>query len=247
MFEIGASLRHAREQQGLTLAEIERTTRIRERYLAALENERFEVLPGDTYAKGFVRQYAEALGLDGNLYVRELEEQLAAREPPPPPPEPRRRNLLRGIPVVGAFVAVAAAVAIVAGIAAWKLTGSESPPAVKHRRAAPQAAAVARPAHVERRKAHAHKAKKHETPPHVVLTATGGDCWILVRDGSAEGAILYEGTVHPGIVLRFEKVPLWIRAGAPWNLTARLGGKLLHGLPPQTGNFVVTRRGLELA
>ncbi len=247
MFEIGASLRRAREQQGLRLAEIEHATRIRERYLAALENEQFDSLPGEAYAKGFLRQYAETLGLDGNVYVRELTERLEAREPPPPPPEPRRRDALRQIRVVSAFAVVVLAIAVVAGIAAWKLSGSETTPPAKLPSPAPQAAAVKRPAHARHHTVHAHERTKRQTAMRLVLTATRGDCWLLVRVRSAEGAILYEGTLHPGASLRFKTAPLWIRAGAPWNLSARLGGKRLHGLPPQTGNFVVTRRGLALA
>jgi cytoskeletal protein RodZ len=247
LFEIGASLRQAREQQGLTLAEIEHATRIRDRYLAALENEQFEALPGEAYAKGFLRQYADALGLDGNVYIRELTERLEAREPPPPPPEPRRRDVLREMRAGGVFAVVALAIAIVGGIAAWKLSGSETTPPEKLPAPAPQAAAAKRPAHARHHAVHAHERTEHAAPTRLVLTATRGDCWLVVRVRSAEGAILYEGTLHPGDSLRFEKAPLWIRAGAPWNLSARLAGKLLHGLPPQTGNFVVTRRGVALA
>ena len=52
MFQLGSSLREARLRRGLDLADVERATRIRSRYLAALEEERFDVLPGEAYAKG---------------------------------------------------------------------------------------------------------------------------------------------------------------------------------------------------
>ena len=55
MFEIGSSLRDARTRRELELSQIERETRIRSRYLQALEDERFELLPGEAYAKGFLR------------------------------------------------------------------------------------------------------------------------------------------------------------------------------------------------
>src|SRR4029453_14843917 len=46
-------------------------TKIRSKYLRALEDERFELLPAHTYVKGFLRAYADELGLDGELYVDE--------------------------------------------------------------------------------------------------------------------------------------------------------------------------------
>src|SRR5881227_2302499 len=71
MFEIGSSLREARLRQALDFPEIEQNTKIRGKYLRALEDEQFEVLPAQTYVKGFLRSYAEYLGLDGQLYVDE--------------------------------------------------------------------------------------------------------------------------------------------------------------------------------
>lgn len=64
MGEVGSRLREAREQQGLSLEQAEETTRIRRVFLEALEEERFDVLPGDVYARGFIRNYAQFLGLD---------------------------------------------------------------------------------------------------------------------------------------------------------------------------------------
>ena len=83
MFEIGSSLREARERQKLELPEIERATHIRSRYLAALEEERFDVLPGLAYTKGFLRTYADYLGLDGQRFVDEYSTRLPPVEEPP--------------------------------------------------------------------------------------------------------------------------------------------------------------------
>jgi cytoskeleton protein RodZ len=60
---IGERLRSAREARGLTLDEIEAATRVRRRYLEALEAEAFDQLPGPAYVKGFLRTYASYLGL----------------------------------------------------------------------------------------------------------------------------------------------------------------------------------------
>src|SRR3989442_3733091 len=71
MFEIGNSLREARLRKELDFPELEQGTKIRAKYLRALEDEAFETLPSATYVKGFLRTYADYLSLDGQLYVDE--------------------------------------------------------------------------------------------------------------------------------------------------------------------------------
>src|SRR3981189_418799 len=78
MFAIGDSLREARTRRGLSPADVHKSIRIRERYLTALEEERWELLPGEAYTKGFLRTYAEFLGLDGSLYVHAYNKRIAA-------------------------------------------------------------------------------------------------------------------------------------------------------------------------
>src|SRR3954454_11665587 len=73
VFEIGATLREARERQGLELTQIERALKIRARQLQALEYEHFDWLPGDAYARSFLRTYADYLGLDWQLYLAEYD------------------------------------------------------------------------------------------------------------------------------------------------------------------------------
>src|SRR3954451_4835129 len=76
MFEIGNSLREARVRQGPDYSQVELVTKIRAKYIRALEEEQFEMLPVGTYIKGFLRSYAEYLGLDGQLYVDEYNSRL---------------------------------------------------------------------------------------------------------------------------------------------------------------------------
>lgn len=64
MTPLGETLQRARLARGVTLEEAERTTRISRRYLEALENENFGLLPAPVYARGFLRTYARYLGLD---------------------------------------------------------------------------------------------------------------------------------------------------------------------------------------
>ncbi len=64
--ELGQWLRSAREAKDLSLAQIEAATRIRQKYLAALESGNWDELPGDVAGRGFLRNYAAFLGLDPN-------------------------------------------------------------------------------------------------------------------------------------------------------------------------------------
>jgi cytoskeletal protein RodZ len=71
MAEIGATLREARMRAHIDVSEIEAQTKIRAKYLRALENEEWDLLPGPTFVKSFLRTYANALGLDGKILVEE--------------------------------------------------------------------------------------------------------------------------------------------------------------------------------
>ena len=121
MFEIGNSLREARLRQGLEIPRIEADTKIRGKYLRALEEEQFDVLPGDTYVKGFLRTYADYLGLDGQLYLDEFNSRFAAAEEIPfaqsaTPRKRRRRRVESNLVVVALAAIVAVTVLVVVGL-----------------------------------------------------------------------------------------------------------------------------------
>lgn len=92
MKEIGELLRNTRLEKGLSLKDIQMETKIRQKYLEALEQGDFKVIPGEVYLKGFLRCYASALGLDG-LELVERYKALQAGEPKPV--ETREEVLLR--------------------------------------------------------------------------------------------------------------------------------------------------------
>ena len=81
MPEIGAALREARMRQRIDISEIEAQTKIRAKYLRALENEEWDLLPGPTFVKSFLRTYAEALGLDARLLLEEVEAEAPEAKP----------------------------------------------------------------------------------------------------------------------------------------------------------------------
>jgi len=80
MEEIGRRLQAARLAKGITLEEVEEQTRIRKKYLEALESGRTVLIPGEVYVKGFLRSYGNFLGLDGDALVEEYK----ARKSRPP-------------------------------------------------------------------------------------------------------------------------------------------------------------------
>jgi len=77
---VGAQLRDARETKGIDLFRVERDTKIRSKYLAALEEGDYTELPGDVYTRGFLRNYASYLGLDADEIEEEWRSQAGAPE-----------------------------------------------------------------------------------------------------------------------------------------------------------------------
>ena len=87
MGSFGARLKQEREKKGVTLDEVALATKIGTRMLRALEEERFNLLPGGIFNKGFVRAYARQLGLDENQAIADYLDAAGLNAPPPPVPE----------------------------------------------------------------------------------------------------------------------------------------------------------------
>jgi cytoskeleton protein RodZ len=127
MESIGEKLRAARERNNLTIDQVARETHVAKRFLKALEDEDFTQFPGETYAMGFLRNYAEYLGLDAeelvgiyrNIKIQEqplpMSELLDSRRPPPP---------LRLIIIAAAALLVLAAAAFLV----YRATGAGAAP-----------------------------------------------------------------------------------------------------------------------
>jgi cytoskeleton protein RodZ len=247
MFEIGVSLREARLKRNLTPADVQKAIRIRDRYLQALEEERWELLPGDAYVKGFLRTYADYLGLDGNLYIEEYNSRFARPDEPQLVPERFARTGTRfgGVGFLRPLVVVGAIVAIVAAVAAWQLSGS---PSKKQSTPPPTTVPTTTAAHTPPTKKHRQHASA-ALPSRAVIVASHGNSWLWVRSGGAAGPTVYQGTLVQGKTLpvNLKNGPVWIRIGDPPSIDVRLGGKLVHGLPTQVGNVLLTRRGIRPA
>ena len=224
MFEIGSSLREARTRQGFDFTEMEFRTKVRAKYLRALEAEQFEQLPGHTYIKGFLRTYAESLGMDGQLYVDEYNSRYVVGEEERPlrtrrvPTQTRRQRQHRESRLV--VIAVTAMILLTAlVIAAWKF-GDTTDPKVQgvNVPSKPIAAAVAKG---------------------VSVTAARGASFMEVRATAGAGKPLYRGTLERGQVKRFARQKLTITLTSPRNVIVRVAGVRVK--VPRSGQLTLPR------
>lgn len=194
MFEIGNSLRAARERQGLSYAEVEHATKIRSKYVRALEEEEFTVLPSDAYIRGFLRTYADYLGLDGGIYVEEYGSRFITswRDELPPPPRPRRRRPRERTVERRAVLLALAGIAVLTALVfvAWRYGGSS--PRV--------------PGLDPTTRQHA------ATAPELTLRGVGRGTYLVVRRDSKSGRILFQGTLGGGTLQRFAGTRFYIFA-----------------------------------
>ena len=207
MFEIGNSLREARERQELGYPEIESATKIRAKYIRALEEEDFTAIPGDAYIRGFLRTYAEYLGLDGDVYVDEYASRFITSwrdEVPPRPERPRIRRRERPLErrvVLLVLAGIAALTALV--FAAWRFGGSSSnlpldtPTKQQHPAAARQ----------------------------LVLRGVGRGTYVEVRRNRPSGKVDLQGTVGAGEVDRLAGSRFYLLVRRPSGLHITLDGR----------------------
>src|SRR5947207_6034139 len=213
MFEIGSSLREARTRRQIGVAQVEQATKIRGKYLRALEEEQFDLLPSQTYVKGFLRTYADYLGLDGQLYVDEYNSRFAsddddrsARSASRAAAQRHERRLQTNVVLLALGAIVVLTVVV---ISAWKVWGS---------------------GHVA-----TNTVKRHTTPHRVALpgayleiTAIKGPSKVIVNRVGAAGKILFEGTLERGDTQAFNGKRFWLNVGAPENLLITVAGKRVH-------------------
>jgi cytoskeleton protein RodZ len=242
LFDIGATLREARQRRGLSLDDVQQSLHFRVRYLTALEEEHWDVLPGEAYTKGFLRTYAEFLGLDGSLYIDEFNERVAAQQEQAIVPEslaPRRaRGSLLARAIFGVFVLAFAV------FAAAAMRPSSAPGT--HVDVAAAAAATPRPA-VQRGMPVAPvvlSASVRAKPVTALIRATKARTWLSVRVGGPTGRELFRGFLNRGHELSY---PLgrdvWMRIGRPSAVVVSLGRRTVHGLPGTPANLLLTRYG----
>ena len=215
---IGEKLRNAREENGITLAEVENETKIRRKYIIALENEDFDVLPGKVYVKGFLRNYARFLGVDGDDLVNEYEDLFSRPEVEPvmekltptnfEKPVKSRRGLLVVVAVL--FVGFMFYWLGSAATAPWDDIAGEDreqnmPAGEDNRGVGEQDPAIGEQDPVTP------GIDPAQRGVNVVLQVTDKDCWmqVVVDDSSA-----FEGLVGPGITKEFRgDNSIWLKLG----------------------------------
>ena len=216
MFAIGSSLKEARLRKGLDLAAAAEATKIRSRHLQALEDEQFDVLPGQTYVRGFLKTYADFLGLDGQLYVDEYSSRFWVNEDGSS--STRRKVRVRRKHhgrielnmIVLTLVAIVGVTALV--IAAWKFGGASSntqqqqqPPLVPSTR----------------------QAVKRLPLAHLTVKALDGSSVIDVRalrSPGRVGRLLFHGTLERGESQTFVQRNLWLSVSFPKHVALALNG-----------------------
>lgn len=183
---VGTILREARSRRKVELSEVEAATRIRFRFLRAIEDEEWDVLPGGVYTRGFIRTYASFLGLDGDRLASDYRESVEPwhRSADAPQPQPGGGEVSSGprSAALAVLVVVAViAVAVIAIVAFPSGGGGGSGPA-RHRHE------VARTAKPEAKPA----APPVKTGVTVELTASA-EVWACVLN--AKGKALVDGLI----------------------------------------------------
>jgi cytoskeleton protein RodZ len=242
MFDIGASLREARTRRGLSLDDVTAGLRIRERYVTALEEERWELMPGEAYAKGFLRMYAEFLGLDGSLYVDEYNERVAAHLDQAlvleslAPAKGKSRLLFRTI---------AGVVAVGALVAALNAFGSGAPTSSPVQADLSNIANAAPPKRAAAPRTPVAQHVAPSKPAVALIRAVTSRSWLSVRVGGANGKEIFRGFLNQGHKLTYGlDQNVWLRIGRPRALAIRIGKNLVGGLPGSTpANLLLTRDG----
>ncbi|MFA4965689.1 MAG: RodZ domain-containing protein [Thermoleophilia bacterium] len=213
MFEIGNTLREARVRRNLTLQQVEEDTKIRVKYVQAMENEDFDIMPGAAYVKGFLRTYCTYLGLDPEVIIGEYRSRGALRgENVEPfagssiigkPRSHRGRNTAVFVAVVCLLVL---AVIYVLGVRAGdEGTATTKPGALGLTSGSPSPSSPASPS----------LSVKERLVDVVRIKAVAGDCWVQVRRDGPEGTQLFTGTLREGERKGFKGRVLWIRLDQP--------------------------------
>jgi cytoskeleton protein RodZ len=198
MLDIGAQLRETRMRRRIDIGEVEAATKIRAKYLRALENEEWSLLPGPTFVKTFLRTYAEYLGLDARSLVEEYRqryERPTTTELTPFGPGRGGRPPRRRRPVLGPWILVAGVfVGLLAALYVLGTSGGddqEPPPTSTSER---QADATPSPTATPRKSKKSRKAAPSTLRFRIEATGT---VWVCMEDGAGK-ALVNQRTMQAG-------------------------------------------------
>ena len=221
----GTQLSRAREALGKSRAEIATTTRIQERYIAAFDESRYDDLPPRTYALGFARSYARAVGLDGNAIAAELRSELddlptgptPAPTPAFTPGDPARAPSAHFAKLTAVVLAVVAG-----GVVLWHSYFQPSgslpsllPPATSS--ASVPSAVAGHPAAVTTPAANAGQA--------VVFTSQADGVWVKFYDGAGNQLMQKQMAKGESYTVPANAANPMLWTGRPEALSITIGGK----------------------
>jgi cytoskeleton protein RodZ len=195
MPEIGETLREARMRRRIDMTDVESATKIRAKYLRALESEEWELLPGPTFVKTFLRTYAEYLDLDARLLVEEYKQRYErpAGMDITPLNLRQQRRARRVAPRLGPGVIVVLGILVLLGVlyVLGRIGQDETPTPTPRTQAA-------RPAGGKKKKSASGAAarKKREKPVQVRIAATG-TVYVCMEDARGR-AVVDKRTMQAG-------------------------------------------------
>jgi hypothetical protein len=229
MADIGNTLRETRMRQRIDIVEVEAATKIRAKYLRALENEEWDQLPGPTFVRTFLRTYGDYLGLDSKMLVEEYKPRFERPGPqdllPVSPRSAGRRQ--RRSPVMPPWVALVAVVAVLIGVLfALGKWGGKSSGDGGQADATPTATATATPAKSSSKSSGRRKRRKAVAPAFVRLRikTTGLVNVCLVSGVSGKVLIKSENLVAGTTTRTFQAKRLKVTFGNG-AATMRIGSK----------------------
>jgi cytoskeleton protein RodZ len=198
MPSIGETLREARMRQRLDIADVEERTKIRAKYLRALENEEFGMLPGPTFVKTFLRTYAEMLGLDPHVLVEEYRadyERADELEQPLGPPAVGVRDRRHGPRMGPGTLVLLVLVGIVAALVAIGLASGDG--GEGDQASAPETAT---------QETTAEPAPKPSRPRNVSLRVTPATPTYVCVDHGAGTEVVFENTIDSPQTFRGRRI-----------------------------------------
>lgn len=249
MFEIGPALREARVRRHLTLQQVEEDTKIRVKYLQAMEAEEFHLMPGSAYVKGFLRSYAAYLGLDAQLFVDEYNSRYGEKveslsESPNALKGPPRIRKASGLLFVALIAILTLAIIYIVGLGS---SDDEQPPVVdpsvlQSPSASPSATATQQSPGTSASPSTSATATQISK---VSVTASGGSCYIEVFKGDLQAAAEFAGTLEQGQTEVFRASrPIYVRVGGdPAFLTLQVNGKKARTTADNSGTIYVVKKG----
>jgi cytoskeleton protein RodZ len=228
VFEIGNTLREARVRRNLTLQQVEEDIKIRVKYVQAMENEDWDVMPGVTYVKGFLRTYATYLGLDPDVIIGEFRSR--GMVPSAEHHEPFSGSSVIGKPRShrGRNTVVIVAVVCLIVLAAIYALGMMNSKDNDEPQTEPGALGISSPSPTPS-KSPKPSATKTAVPAWqrdlIKVEATSGDCWMEVRRNNATGVVLFSGTLAKGDMKKFKGKDIWMSLGNPASVRLEAAGK----------------------